>query len=84
MCWPNVAVTAGCPGKTGEHSPAGEVVEHGQVLGQLEQVDHGEVHPGLSHRIRSVLGDEVVPEERVGGDLDILDLAVLLGMAKPS
>ena len=64
----------------GERPPAGEVVEHGDVLGKLDGVDGGEVHAELSHpHSLCVLGHEVVPEERVGGGLDALGLHVLLG-----
>ncbi len=69
--------------ETGEYAAAGEVVEHGDVLGKLDRIDGGEVHAKLAdaHRL-GVLRDEVVPEEGVGRRLDALDLEVLLGHAE--
>ena len=68
------------PGEAGEHAAAGEVVEHRQVFGQLNRVDGGQVHAELAdaHPLR-VLGDEVVPEQRIRRRLDPLHLQVLLG-----
>ena len=46
----------------GEYPPAGEVVEHRDVLGKLDRIDGGEVHPELAnaHRL-GVLCDEIGP-----------------------
>jgi len=70
-------------GKAGENPPAREMIEHGDVLGELDWVDRGQVHAELpdAHRL-GVLGDEVVPEQRVRGGFDALDLHVLFGHAE--
>src|ERR1700754_2592271 len=67
-------------GKACKYTTVGEVIEHRDVFGKLDWVDDGEVHAELADpQLPGVLGDEVVPKQRVGGRLDAFHLHVLLG-----
>ena len=61
--------------KTDKGASAREVVEQGNILGQLDRVHRRQIHTQLANPQRfGVLGHEVIPEQGVGRGLDPLNL----------